>query len=203
MATKKKIVDLIAAIKTIYPYYAKETNVEILVNTWTLLFKDYSDSVVDTALLECLKVCKTPPTPADIIEQLNTLEQAKQTTAEELWSTLVSALHNTANLASCFSYSFIEDNGRTQGQNKRDEFNKLWDQLPEEIKIYFGRKGELIRMAEDYTDRDLNFEKTKFINRIPQIRKNHKMIQTLNKNAENTLKVCENNYTNEKSNNLT
>ncbi len=65
MATEKKIAELIAAIKTIYPYYANETDVETLVNTWNLLLKDYSDNLVDLALLECLKICKTPPTPAD------------------------------------------------------------------------------------------------------------------------------------------
>ena len=46
MATEKKIAELIAAIKTIYPYYANETDVETLVNTWNLLLKDYSDNLV-------------------------------------------------------------------------------------------------------------------------------------------------------------
>lgn len=41
MATKKKIIEMIASVKTIYPYYAKDTDVPTLVNTWALLLREY------------------------------------------------------------------------------------------------------------------------------------------------------------------
>jgi hypothetical protein len=41
VASKKKIIEMIASVKTIYPYYAKETDVPTLVNTWTLLLREY------------------------------------------------------------------------------------------------------------------------------------------------------------------
>jgi hypothetical protein len=182
MATEKKIAELIAAIKTIYPYYANETDVETLVNTWNLLLKDYSDNLVDLALLECLKICKTPPTPADVIEQLNILQQAQQIPVGKIWDTLIDALHKADNLISRFNYSFVEDNGLTQGQNAKNDCKQLWKQLPEEIKNYIGCYGEFIRMSRNYTDNDLKFEKNKFIKAIPAIRK--EMIKALNHHTE-------------------
>lgn len=41
MATQKKIIECIASIKVVYPYYAKETDVKLLVNTWNLLLREY------------------------------------------------------------------------------------------------------------------------------------------------------------------
>lgn len=41
MASQKKIVEMIMIIKTVYPYYAKDTNAEMLVNTWNLLLREY------------------------------------------------------------------------------------------------------------------------------------------------------------------
>ena len=183
MASKKKIVELIASIKTIYPYYAENTERNSLVNTWELLLKDYPDKAVDTAMVECLKTCKMPPTPADVIEQLNILDQAQQISAEKLWNILIDALHKADDLISRFGYSFKEDNELTQGQIARNDCQQLWKQFPEEIKSYIGSYGELIRMARDYTDKDLKFEKNKFIKSIPSIRK--EMIKSLNQHTEN------------------
>ena len=71
MASKNKIIEMIASIKTIYPYYAKDTDVEMLVQTWTVLLKDYSDQEIQAAFYKALQTCKMPPTPADIIEKID------------------------------------------------------------------------------------------------------------------------------------
>lgn len=171
MATEKKIAELIAAIKTIYPYYANETDVESLVSTWNLLLKDYSDNAVDIALLECLKTCKTPPTPADVIEQLNEFEQANQISDEELWSKLTDAIRETDRLMYRFNFTFVEDNGLTQGQNARNKAVEVWEQLPEELKSYLGGRSELLNMAKNFTENDLHFERNRFLKTMPTIRK--------------------------------
>lgn len=193
MATEKKIAELIAAIKTIYPYYANETDVETLVNTWNLLLRDYSDNAVDLALLECLKICKTPPTPADVIEQLNDFEQAGKISDEELWSCFIKTLHQTERLMSCFDYTFVEDNGLTQGQNARNKATQVWEQLPDELKSYLGSKSELLRMARNYTENDLHFEKSRFLKSMPAIRKRqeYKSLGLLNENTNLMLKEAE------------
>ena len=171
MASEKKIAELIAAIKTIYPYYANETDVDALVSTWNLLLKDYSDNAVDIALLECLKTCKTPPTPADVIERLNEFEQANRISDEELWNMLTDAVRETDRLMYRFNFTFVEDNGLTQGQNARNKAAQVWEQLPEELKSYLGGRSQLLNMAKNYTENDLHFERNRFLKTMPAIRK--------------------------------
>ena len=92
MATQNKITEVIAAIKTLYSYYAKDTDLAVLVKTWGVLLKPYPDEVVEIALLKCFQKCKTPPTPADVIEQINLMIESTEETDEEIWGKFTKAL---------------------------------------------------------------------------------------------------------------
>ena len=170
MATQKKIIEMIGAVKTIYPYYAKETDVQTLVKTWTLLLKDYPDKAVDVAFFKCLQTCKMPPTPADVIEQLNSMLEATETTTEEMWSIYTKALNKVLPEVSENGYLKCPLFGQTAADaHKRIE--AVWNGLPERLRYYIGSKGELMRMARDYTDNDLKFEKQRFLKTMPQMKK--------------------------------
>lgn len=177
MASMKKITDIIAAIKTIYAYYARDTDVQTLVKTWGALLKDYPDEAVDKALYLCLQSCKQPPTPADLIERLNAMQEAGETTDEELWVTLTKALKTADDLIYLFPATMIEENGRTQGANARDKLEKLWEGLPEKLRLYLGGKGEFMRMAKHRDDDELKFERNRFLKTMPSIRTRHEYRQ--------------------------
>jgi hypothetical protein len=170
MASQNKIIQMIATIKTVYPYYAKETDVEILVKTWALLLKDVPDNIVEAALIKCLQTCKMPPTPAEVLEQVKAMTAANEPSDEEMWGVLTSALRKASNLTYRFRFTFVEANGKTQGDNARDDFQKLWDGLPEKIRLYLGSPGELMRMS-NYDDEELKFEKNRFLKHLPIIAK--------------------------------
>ncbi len=193
MATINKITELLASIKTIYPYYAKDSDVNALVKTWNLLLRDYSDKAVDIAMLECLKTCKTPPTPADVIDMLKDFEQISGKSNEELWNELTEAVHKTDRLMYRFNFTFVEDNGLTQGQNARNDFVKLWEKLSDEIKNYLGGRSELLNMAQNYTENDLHFERNRFLKTMPDIRKRqeYKSIALINGRINPMLKEAE------------
>lgn len=166
MASQKKIIEMIGSIKTIYPYYAKDTDVELLVKTWTVLLKDYPDKAVDVAFYKCLQTCKMPPTPADVIEQLNSMIETTEQSPEELWTKLLKTFDKVK------GYAYQLMTGCYQiGVNPHAEMQKIWDNLDEELQQYIGSKGELMRMSRFYTDEDLKFEKNKFLKQIPVIRK--------------------------------
>ena len=167
MATVNKITEIIAGIKTIYPYYSKETNVEMLVKTWTVLLKNYPDEAVDVAFFKCLQTCKMPPTPADVIEQLNAMIELNEETDEELWSVYTKAIRKVENELYYIQYPYY---GETP-DNARDRITKVWDNLPERLRQYIGSKGELMRIARSYTDDELKFEKTRFLKTLPTIKK--------------------------------
>lgn len=177
MASTNKITEIIAAIKTIYPYYAKEANVQVLVKTWGVLLKDYPDQDVDTALYMCLQTCKMPPTPADLIEKLNSIKAALEPSDEELWNQLVKELRKAGRLIGWFNYNAIEANGLTQGENARRKVRKIWDDLPEKIRMYIGGYGEFQRLAWNYDEEELKFERSRFMKTMPTIKIRHEYQQ--------------------------
>ena len=167
MATQKKIIEMIGSVKTIYPYYAKETDVETLVRTWTLLLKDYPDKAVDVAFVKCLQICKMPPTPADVIEQLNSLIDASEPSDEELWSLYTKALNKTLKELGYIRYPLF---GETS-DHAHHRIEAIWESLPERVRYYIGSKGELMRMARDYSDEDLKYERNRFFKMMPTMKK--------------------------------
>lgn len=171
MATINKITEIIAAIKTIYPYYAKDSDLPTLVKTWEALLREYPDNEVSVALFKCLQLCKTPPTPADFIEQLATMHKSLESTDEELWDVYVSALRDAERQIFRFGYTFVERCGKTQGQIAREKVEGIWEGLPKEVKQYIGSYGEFIRMAQRYHDEELKYEKCRFLKQMPIIHK--------------------------------
>ena len=167
MASQKKIIEMIGSVKTIYPYYAKDTDVETLVRTWTLLLKDYPDKAVDVAFYKCLQTCKMPPTPADVIEQLNSLIEAVETSDEELWSEYTIALRKVYKQMGYIQYPLF---GETSADAHK-RIDAIYQALPERLRHYVGSKGELMRMARDYSDEDLKYERNRFFKMMPAMKK--------------------------------
>lgn len=163
MASKNKIIEMIASIKTIYPYYAKDTDVEMLVNTWTVLLKDYADNEIEAAFYKALQTCKMPPTPADIIEKIEAMNALNEATDEQLWSELTAALRIVEAEVYYLKYPKMNVDHRQNIQN-------AWDNLSEKIKLYLGSKGELMRLASNYTDDELKFEKNRFLKAMPTLK---------------------------------
>ena len=186
MATINKITEIIAAIKTIYPYYAKESDVPTLVKTWEMLLREFPDEAVDVALYKCLQTCKTPPTPADLIEKLDAMHKSLEPTDEELWDAYVSALKRAERQIFRFNYTFVEENGLTQGQNARKRVEAIWEGLPGRIQQYIGSYGEFIRMAQRYNDEELKYEKSRFMKQMPTVRERseYKKLFTLLENGQ-------------------
>ncbi len=167
MATQKKIIEMIGAVKTIYSYYAKDTDVQTLVKTWTLLLRDYPDETVDVAFVKCLQTCKMPPTPADVIEQLNTMADALEPTDEELWSVFTKAIYKVEKQLSYLQYPLY---GETPDDAHR-RIEAIYNGLPDRLRQYIGSKGEIMNIARNYTDTDLKFEKKQFLKTMPTIKK--------------------------------
>lgn len=183
MATQQKIIEMIGAMKTMYSYYAKDADVRTLVKTWTLLLKDYPDEAVELAFMNCFKTCKMPPTPADVIEVLKSMIKTNEPTDEEMWDALYDAIRQASRLSSYFSFTFIEANGLSQGDNARRKLKEYWSALPEKIQIYCGSPDELIRLGKLNED-DLKYEKNRFFKVIPTIEKRIEMKHELEMNPQ-------------------
>lgn len=175
MASTNTITEIIAAIKTIYPYYAKDGNVQTLVKTWGALLQPFSDEEAMTALYMCLQTCKMPPTPADLIERLGDMRESLEPSDEELWNEFSVALRKARRHIYAFNFTYVEPNGKTQGQNARIAFSELWESLPEKLRMYLGGEGEFMRLAQSGDDDELKFERNRFMKTMPTIRKRHEV----------------------------
>lgn len=174
MATQNKIIEMIGAIKTIYSYYAKDTNVQLLVGTWARLLDGYDDKIIDTAFYKCLQACKTPPTPADVIEQINSMQRMLEPTDEELWASYKKALRDTCDQMRRFGYTYIDSTGISQGDQARRKVEEIWQSLDEKIRLYLGTKGELMRNASAWGEDENAFctwEKPRFLKQMPVMEK--------------------------------
>lgn len=171
MASQKKIVECIMAIKTIYSYYARETDVKLLVQTWGALLADYSDEVVEKAFFTAMQRCTVPPTPADIIKIIAEAQKALEPSDEELWSTYHDALRSVLRLTGMFAYTYVDETGLSQGEQARRRVTEVWNGLPEKIRLYIATEGELIRRARELNSTEISFEKTRFFKTLPTIEK--------------------------------
>jgi hypothetical protein len=178
MASKKKLIEMIMSIKAIYPYYAKDSDIELTVKTWAILLKNVPDDVTEVAFYKALQSCKMPPTPADVLEEVKGLQKAIEPSDEELWCVFTKCLPKVCELRYMFRFDAIQPNGKTQGQNARDKVEKIWQDLPDKRKQYVGSKGELMRLAE-YTEDELKYEKNRFMKSMPGIQKRQEYAELL------------------------
>lgn len=169
MASQDKIVEMILAVKVIYPYYARETDVATLVKTWGLMVRDIPDDVLEQAFYQALRVCKMPPTPADILEQVRSMEAALRPSAEELWDVFSRALDETMRLSHRFGFTYVDASGLSQGEQARREYDRLWERMPDEIKGYCATKGEMLRIAREVREEGTKYEKQRFLRTLPTI----------------------------------
>lgn len=163
MATKKNIAMMIATIKGIYPYYAKDSNIELLAKTWLLLLNDYDDNIINKALLLCLKENEQPPTPAHIIKKIKNFEDKPYAT--ELWANLLKSFDRVFRLRDGMQYC-----SESQRQEINTKSQEIYENLPQAAKIYVGSYSEFLRMSRSLdTDTAISIEKTRFLKEVPNI----------------------------------
>lgn len=167
MASKKTIIKTIAAIKTIYNYFGKDADIDLLVDTWAALLSNYTDEEVDRGLFLALRVCKYAPVPADIIEQIENGRQIEKPSEQELWATYRKALQETNYYSYRLNYNYIDSSGISQGEQARNAIENIWQGLPQELQIYLGDKAEMIRNARELNNSDFSYEKNRFTKTYP------------------------------------
>lgn len=189
--TKKDVIGMIAMMKSNYPYAYKQQSKEetnMLVNTWCAIFCKYPREIVQSAFYKSLEICKMPPTIADLTEIINLYKQATEKSENDLWSELRTAVYKTDDCVYRFRFNAIQPNGKTQGENARDEFDEIWNNLSPELKEYLSNKNTLIELSRQ---ENLEYEKARFIKILPIVRNRIKVKSETNPAL---LEMIKNNY---------
>lgn len=171
MASKTTIIKAIGAIKTIYNYFGKDTDLELLVDTWTALLHNYTDEEVDKGVFMALRVCKFAPVPADIIEQIENQREIKNPTESELWALYSRALREVQYYSNRLNYNYIDNSGISQGEQARRAIQDIWQSLPQELKIYVGDERELLSAARSLNNDAASYERSRFSKTYPLLLK--------------------------------
>ena len=177
--TKKDVFDMVGFIKANYSYAYKDVNddlLKIMMRTWFNSLSKYSKEVVEVSFMKAIEVCKMPPTLADIIQNIKRIENANEPTDTELWQELVDCVYKANDCIYYFQFQMVEDNGKTQSENAKERFNKLWEEMPQILKDYCGNKTGLF----DLTQVDLEFEKSRFLKQIQTLRQRQEIKQEIN-----------------------
>lgn len=171
MANKKTIIKAIGAIKTVYNYFGKDSDIELLVNTWHSLLAEYTDEEVNKGLYMALKRCKYAPVPADIIEQIESFQNLKKPSETQLWVAYQKALKEVLYLSYRLNYNYIDYSGISQGEQARRRIDEIWEELPQELQIYVGDKEELLVNARALNHTESSYERNRFSKNYPIIQK--------------------------------
>ena len=176
---KKNIVEMIGIIKANYSYAYKDVDsdsMSLLIETWFESLSKYDGRIVMVAFKKALETCKMPPTLADIIQNIKQMKVATEPTDTELWNELVKAVEVTNDCIYYYNFYIVESNGKTQSENAKDRFNKLWEELPQILKDYCGNKSGLVDIAQT----DLEFEKNRFLKQLPTLKQRQEIKATTN-----------------------
>lgn len=171
MADKTTVIKAIGAIKTIYNYFGKDTDIELLVNTWHSLLQAYTNEEVDKGVFLALQSCKYAPVPADIIEQIERLRNKEKPSESELWATYRKALKEVLYFSYRLEYNYIDDSGLSQGEQARLAIEQIWSGLPQELQIYIGDKSELIEASKALNYSEASYERSRFSKVYPVLQK--------------------------------
>lgn len=171
MANKTTIIKAIGAIKTIYNYFGKDTDIELLVNTWHSLLQQYTDEEIDRGVFLALQSCKYAPVPADIIEQIERLRNKEKPCETELWAVYRKALKEVLYFSYRLEYNYIDDSGLSQGEQARRAIAEIWRSLPPELQIYIGDKSELVSAARALNTSEGSYERARFNKVFPLLQK--------------------------------
>lgn len=172
MASKAKVTQMLAGVRTLYPqFYDKGTDVGTLVAMWTKLLSDYSDEEAATGLYEAMRVCKYPPTPAEVIEQIERLRAALQPTEAEMVEMLSRALDEVYRQTAFIGSNYDVGGGVTLSQLAQSNISRVYCGLPQEIRDYVGSEAALVTKAErTRSDKELAFEENRFRKALPTLR---------------------------------
>lgn len=181
MIKKTDIIKFISLIRMTYPnaYPTRSDEEEqMLVELWYSMFREYPRDVVFAGFEKAMKRSEFAPKPATIIAEIEKMRGAYEKDDAELWAELQGVLREVSREAYRFNFTFIEDNGLSQGDNARQRVKEIFENLDPALKDYCRDTRGLIELAK-YTDEQTSYERGRFMRVMPTVRERIKTRQEM------------------------
>ena len=167
---------------------------EILIRSWYAILKEYPKEVVDKAVINAIKNAEYAPRIGSIVKEIEKMQVALEKSDAELWAELTGVLRDVARNVYAFRFTYIEANGRTQGDNARIRVKEIFNGLSPELKEYVRNTKGLIEIA-GYTDEELTYERGRFIRTMPQVKERAKTRQQMPESLAGIIQGLANHFT--------
>lgn len=148
--TTKETFEVFRVLRAAYPGAEAFQNDEDLKNQiclWQRKFADTPVQAVLSAIDRHIDRSAFPPKICEIRELIR--KKALPVNAEGLlWDRMQAIASRVYDLRQEFSYTIIEDDGKTQGQHAREKAYGIFESMPPALKAYVPTYGELLRKSD-------------------------------------------------------
>lgn len=150
----------------------------ILIKSWYAILKEYPKEIVDKAVINAIKNSEYAPRINSIVKEIEKIREAYEPTETELWAELLGVLREVERNVYMFSFNFIETNGNglSQGDNARLRVQEIFNNLSPLLKEYV-RNWQGLCSFSTYTEKELTFEKGRFLKMIPTLKQRERTKQ--------------------------
>ena len=169
--TNKDITQIIKCVKVNFDnsYRLNDDDMFTLIESWKTILSAYPRDVVMKAASNVIANADITPRIGHIVKEVKRMIAATGKSDFDLWNELLEAVDKAADLARKFRYTFREANGRTQGENARDDVIDLFNKLDPVNKEFCGNPSGLLQLAKQDEDQ-LLYERSRFFQRVTDMR---------------------------------
>ncbi len=176
--SKVDVVKYIGLINLEFNQNLSQRKIEDKTELWFASLNAFEKELVDKAFQNVMQTSEYPPRLATICNEIKRLTAAVGKSDEELWQELKAVLYPVYHNATAYRFTMREANGKTQGENAIEANKAIYEGLSPELKNYLRTLSELITIANMTSD-ELQFEKIRFMKRIPAIRETARTLKAM------------------------
>lgn len=178
MVDEMFVANMIGMIDVEYRLNESVEDIRARIRLWAAELGEYPEKIVTAAFRNVIRYSVFAPKLADIVTEIERIENLSDKSAETVWREISSLFDAVSWNKSGYRYNYVEENGKTQGENCYFRNKKLYDSLSDEAKRYVTSLAELEELSQLPQDA-LRYEKARFMKRYPELQSNAKLMKRL------------------------
>lgn len=159
-----EVTQLLKLNKSMYQSSARPLTDDVIavqLAVWAAALKDVPAEAGFLAIQRAFTVCRFPVTLADLYDKLRALQAESSTPVATVWESILKAAHRAADNVGRYRYTCQMEDGRTQGQQAKEENQALFAGLPGMVRDWLGSPRALAEI--DFMDATAqNFRRKEF-----------------------------------------
>lgn len=166
--TTSEMTEIFATFMLAYPraemFQGGINNLKPTIQLWTKCFEKVPYKAMQVAAMNMIKHSSYPPTVAEMETELKGL-YSPTSEIRPLWNQLIKVTHKILGYMDNFHFTWVQENGKTQGENFRIKAKEEFEKLPKIIKDYIGDFGAMLNFCRNYdkmNSQALSYEQKRF-----------------------------------------